>query len=40
MVLIDEIESSLHPRAQRRLMRDLAEAARLQECQIIISTHS
>lgn len=40
LVLIDEIESSLHPRAQRRLVRDLAEAARLQECQIIITTHS
>lgn len=40
LVLIDEIESSLHPRAQRRLMRDLAEAARVRECQIIISTHS
>jgi predicted ATPase len=40
LVLIDEIESSLHPRAQRRLMRDLAEAARIQECQIILSTHS
>jgi len=25
LVLIDEIESSLHPRAQRRLIRDLAE---------------
>lgn len=40
LVLIDEIESSLHPRAQRRLIRDLAEAARLQECQIMLSTHS
>jgi predicted ATPase len=40
LILIDEIESSLHPRAQRRLMRDLAEAARIHECQIIISTHS
>lgn len=40
LVLIDEIESSLHPRAQRRLIRDLAEAARIQECQIILSTHS
>lgn len=40
LILIDEIESSLHPRAQRRLMRDLAVAARDQECQIIISTHS
>ena len=40
IVLIDEIESSLHPRAQRRLMRDLAAAARIQECQIILTTHS
>lgn len=40
IVLIDEIESSLHPRAQRRLMKDLATAARLRECQIIITTHS
>jgi predicted ATPase len=40
LVLIDEIESSLHPRAQRRLIRDLATAARDRECQIIISTHS
>lgn len=40
LVLIDEIESSLHPRAQRRLIRDLAEQARLQECQIFITTHS
>jgi predicted ATPase len=40
LVLIDEIESSLHPRAQRRLMRDLAVAARERECQIILSTHS
>jgi predicted ATPase len=40
LVIIDEIESSLHPRAQRRLMRDLAVAARDRECQIIISTHS
>jgi predicted ATPase len=40
LVLIDEIESSLHPRAQRRLMRDLASLARHLECQIIITTHS
>lgn len=40
LVLIDEIESSLHPRAQRRLMRDLAMVARDRECQIILSTHS
>lgn len=40
LIIIDEIESSLHPRAQRRLIRDLATAARVQECQIIVSTHS
>lgn len=40
IVLIDEIETSLHPRAQRRLIRDLAELARERDIQIIISTHS
>ncbi|HEY4241304.1 MAG TPA: AAA family ATPase [Kofleriaceae bacterium] len=40
LVLIDEIESSLHPRAQRRLMRELAEICRLRELQIILTTHS
>ncbi len=40
MVLIDEIETSLHPRAQRRLMRDLARIAREQELQIVLTTHS
>lgn len=40
LVLIDEIEASLHPRAQRRLMRDLAERCRESELQIIITTHS
>lgn len=40
LVIIDEVESSLHPRAQRRLIRDLAVAARDRECQILVSTHS
>ena len=40
LVIIDEIESSLHPRAQRRLMRDLAKIAEDREIQFIISTHS
>ncbi|MEA3042767.1 MAG: hypothetical protein QOH47_605 [Sphingomonadales bacterium] len=40
LVLIDEIESSLHPRVQRRIMRDLAQQARERECQVIVSTHS
>src|SRR5712691_6428154 len=40
LILIDEFDSSLHPRAQRRLIRDLAEQCRLREFQMIISTHS
>lgn len=40
LVLIDEIESSLHPRSQRRLIRDLAEKCREREFQIILTTHS
>ena len=40
LIVIDEIESSLHPRAQRRLIRELAEQCRNQEAQIILSTHS
>jgi predicted ATPase len=40
LVLIDEVESSLHPRAQRRLIRDLAERCRELELQIVLTTHS
>lgn len=40
VVLIDEIETSLHPRSQRRLVRDLAEVCRLKELQVIVTTHS
>jgi predicted ATPase len=40
LVLIDEIESSLHPRMQRRLVRDLAELCRVNELQIVLTTHS
>ncbi len=40
LVVIDEVETSLHPRSQRRLMRDLADIARVREVQIILSTHS
>lgn len=40
LVLIDEVESSLHPRMQRRLIRDLAEICRVHELQIVLTTHS
>jgi predicted ATPase len=40
IVLIDEVESSLHPRFQRRLMRDLARLALERELQIVLTTHS
>lgn len=40
LVLIDEIESSLHPRAQRRLIRELADRCRDSEVQILLTTHS
>ena len=40
LVLIDEVETSLHPRSQRRLIRDLAKVARERELQIILTTHS
>jgi predicted ATPase len=40
LVLIDEVESSLHPRAQRRLIRDLAERCREGEWQVVLTTHS
>jgi len=38
--LIDEIETSLHPRAQRRLIRDFATIARTKRVQFILTTHS
>ena len=40
LVLIDEIETSLHPRVQRLILRKLAEIARVKEIQIILTTHS
>jgi hypothetical protein len=40
LILIDEIETSLHPRAQRRLMRELARLARENDLQILLTTHS
>jgi predicted ATPase len=40
LVLIDEIETSLHPRSQRRLIRDLADRCRDSETQLVLTTHS
>ncbi len=40
LVIIDEVEASLHPRAQRRLVRFLLKKARLKRLQILLSTHS
>jgi predicted ATPase len=40
LILIDEIETSLHPRVQRRLIRDLAEQCRVNDVQVILTTHS
>lgn len=40
LVVIDEIEASLHPRAQRRLIRLLMQLSRLKRLQFIVSTHS
>lgn len=40
LLIIDEVEASLHPRAQRRLINFLIELSRLRRVQIIVSTHS
>jgi len=40
LLIIDEVENSLHPRAQRRLMRFLLWLSRQSRIQIILSTHS
>ncbi len=40
LVLIDEIEASLHPRAQRRLVHFLLWLTRTKQIQVILSTHS
>ena len=40
LVLIDEVETSLHPRVQRQLIRDLAVLCRARGLQVILTTHS
>lgn len=40
LVVIDEVEASLHPRAQRRLMTELLSISREKRMQFVLSTHS
>lgn len=40
LILLDEPETSLHPRAQQRLLRFLAHEATRRNLQIVIATHS
>lgn len=40
LLIIDEVEASLHPAAQRRLVQYLLKIARTKKLQIILSTHS
>lgn len=40
LVIIDEVEASLHPRSQRRLIHFLLWLARTKMVQVILSTHS
>src|ERR1035437_4640357 len=40
ILLIDEVETSLHPRTQRRLVRDIATLCRTLEFHCILTTHS
>ena len=40
LLIIDEVENSLHPQAQRRFIRYLLKLSRKKKLQIILSTHS
>jgi predicted ATPase len=40
LLIIDEVEASLHPRAQRRLINFLIKLSRMRRVQVIVSTHS
>jgi predicted ATPase len=40
LLIVDEVEASLHPRAQRRLTRFLLWLARQRRIQVLLSTHS
>ena len=40
LVLLDEPETSLHPRAQQRILEFLADRAAVKQLQVVIATHS
>ncbi|MDR1649992.1 MAG: AAA family ATPase [Synergistaceae bacterium] len=40
LLIVDEVEASLHPKAQRRFINFLLKIARQKKLQIILSTHS
>ena len=40
LLIIDEVESSLHPKAQRQIMKILLKICRIKKIQIILSSHS
>ena len=40
LLVIDEVENSLHPQAQRRFVHYLLKLSRIKKIQIILSTHS
>lgn len=40
LLVIDEVENSLHPQAQRRFIQYLIKLARVRKIQIVLSTHS
>lgn len=40
LLIIDEVEASLHPKAQRRLISILLKLCRLKRIQVLLSTHS
>ncbi len=40
LLIIDEVENSLHPQAQRRFVKYLLKLSRVKKLQIILSTHS
>ena len=40
LLVIDEVENSLHPQAQRRFIHYLLKLSRIKKIQIILSTHS